>query len=124
MSPIRSKHPLIAAGLLFVLFGGSPPAKAGEAPTAGEETHSLVGFEGAATVDAARLETQRAGTLVANDMKLDGVVAGNAASDLVTGLNIVTEGSLTGNSGLTTLIQNSGNNVLIQNATIVNLQLQ
>ncbi|MCP5253842.1 MAG: hypothetical protein H6947_05220 [Zoogloeaceae bacterium] len=61
-----------------------------------------------------------------NDMQLDGVVGGNHASDLVTGSNTVADGSLTGNAGFTTMVQNTGNNVAYSsgNATIVNLQLQ
>lgn len=70
------------------------------------------------------LESSRGGTLVLNDMKLDGIVSDNVAADIVTGSNIVTNGSFAGASGMPTLIQNTGNNVLIQNATIVNIQLQ
>ena len=59
------------------------------------------------------------GTETLNDMDLDGVVSGNHASNLMTGQNVVTDGSLSGNAGLATVVQNTGNNVLIQNATIV-----
>lgn len=70
------------------------------------------------------LTDTRGGTEVINDMTLNGVVAGNQAYNLSTGNNTVTEGSFAGASGMPTLIQNTGNNVLIQNATIVNVQLQ
>ena len=79
---------------------------------------------GSGPVSEDALNRQRGGTNTMNDMELDGVVGNNHASNLVTGQNIVTDGSLTGNAGLTTVVQNSGNNVLVQNATIVNLQLQ
>lgn len=70
------------------------------------------------------LASERGGAQTANDMELSGVVGNNHASDLVTGHNVVSEGSLTGNAGFATVVQNSGNNVLIQNATIINLQVQ
>ncbi|MCB1939981.1 MAG: hypothetical protein KDF24_10950 [Rhodocyclaceae bacterium] len=79
---------------------------------------------GTAPVADSALEKRRGGTETLNDMDLDGVVAGNHASNLVTGQNIVTDGSLSGNAGLATVVQNSGNNVLIQNATIVNIRLE
>ena len=67
---------------------------------------------------------RRGGTETLNDMRLRGVVTGNSATDVVTGGNVITEGALAGAAGLPTVIQNSGNNVLIQNATIVNVQMK
>ena len=43
---------------------------------------------------------------------------------LATGSNVIADGAFSGASGLPMVIQNSGNNVLIQSATIVNVQLQ
>lgn len=59
-----------------------------------------------------------------SDMKVDGVVGNNQAYNLVTGANVIAQGSFSGASGLPMVIQNSGNNVLIQNATILNLQMK
>lgn len=73
---------------------------------------------------AAVLGFKRGGTDVVNDARLRGVVTGNSATDLVTGSNFISDGAFTGASGLPIVIQNSGNNVLIQNSTIVNLQLK
>jgi hypothetical protein len=47
----------------------------------------------------------------------------NQASQNVTGSNYVTQNAFSGASGFPTVVQNSGNNVIIQNATIVNLSL-
>lgn len=69
------------------------------------------------------LEQMRGGTLVHNDMELSGVTAGNTASRVNTGNNTIDAGSFANMSGLPVVIQNSGANVLIQNATIVNLQM-
>ena len=74
------------------------------------------------TVEA--LATKRGGDRVFNDNQLKGVVADNQASNLTTGTNVISEGAFAGSAGLSTVIQNSGNNVLIQNATIVNVQLK
>lgn len=80
---------------------------------------------GSAAVNIEILENSRGGAdLVFNDINNDGVVRDNRASNLTTGNNWVTEGSFTGAAGFPTVVQNSGNNVLIQNATIINLQVQ
>jgi len=79
----------------------------------------------AAAVSDDLLAGQRGKALIpTNTNNLDGAVYDNAASDLVTGYNMVSDGSLTNNAGMNTVIQNSGNNVLIQNAVILNIQMQ
>ena len=79
---------------------------------------------GSKPMAAAALATKRGGDRVFNDAQLKGVVADNQASNLTTGMNVISEGAFSGSAGLSTVIQNSGNNVLIQNATIVNVQLK
>ena len=59
-----------------------------------------------------------------NDQKLASTVQGNQASNLVTGANVISEGAFTGTSGLPMVIQNSGNNVSIQNATVLNVSIK
>lgn len=59
-----------------------------------------------------------------SDMRLNGTVGNNTATNVVTGSNIISEGAFSNASGLPMVIQNSGANVLIQNATIVNVQFQ
>ena len=61
---------------------------------------------------------------VVNDMKLNGVVTNNSAFNLTTGTNSVSQGAFANASGLPLVIQNSGNNVLIQSATILNVQIK
>ena len=57
------------------------------------------------------------------EQTLNGTMSDTEARDTVSGSNVVS-GSAFGNSaGLPTVIQNSGNNVLIQNATIVNVRM-
>jgi len=59
-----------------------------------------------------------------NTMTLNGTVNNNVDVDVQTGLNSISGGSLAGSAGIPMVIQNSGDNVLIQNATIVNVQFK
>ena len=70
------------------------------------------------------LAQQRGGTDTSNDARLDGSVATNTAVNVVTGANSIDAGSFANMAGIPVVIQNSGANVLIQNATIINLQLK
>ncbi len=80
---------------------------------------------GNAAVDSENLEISRGGAdFNLFDVKNDGIVSENHASNLTTGSNWVTEGSFAGASGFSTVVQNSGNNVLIQNSTVINLQVK
>lgn len=73
---------------------------------------------------ARALATKRGGTEVTSEMVLKGVVSDNRAVNVSTGGNSISESALANASGLPMIIQNTGNNVLIQNATIVNVQLK
>ena len=75
-------------------------------------------------IGAKALAKQRGGTEVASEMVLKGVVSDNRAVNVSTGNNSIEGGALANASGLPIIIQNTGNNVLIQNATIVNVQLK
>lgn len=79
---------------------------------------------GIAAVPDSELPDYRGGTTITNVNDLDATLYNNNALDTVSGSNFVTDGALAGSSGFSTLIQNSGNNVLIQNALILNLQVQ
>jgi hypothetical protein len=78
-----------------------------------------------APLAADRLAALRGGTdTVSNEAGLSGLVSGNAATHVSTGANIIDGASFANASGIPVVIQNSGANVLIQNSTIVNLQLK
>lgn len=82
---------------------------------------------GIAAVDSEDLAISRGGAeldITLNEAKTHGVVGGNQASNLTTGSNFVGDNSFAGASGFSTVVQNSGNNVLIQNATVINLKVQ
>jgi hypothetical protein len=74
---------------------------------------------------AARLEQARGGDAgIASDTRLTGTVTANTATNVATGSNIIQSGSFANASGVPIVIQNTGANVLIQNATVINLQLK
>ncbi|HRK77688.1 MAG TPA: hypothetical protein PLQ95_04040 [Thiobacillus sp.] len=119
----RAKFKLLA----MLLLGLSASV---QAETSNEPVTAIFGgafddaaFDGAAISDD-MLDGQRGMALITNTNDLDGAVHNNSASELVTGYNLVSDGSLVNNSGFNTVIQNSGNNVLIQNAVILNIQMQ
>ena len=63
-------------------------------------------------------------TTTTNAMTLNGTVSNNTDVDVMSGLNSIGGGSFAGSAGIPMVIQNSGDNVLIQNATIVNVQFK
>lgn len=76
-------------------------------------------------VNLAALDGYRGGfDVVKNDMQLSGTVANNSTFNVVSGNNLISQGSFANANGFPTVVQNSGSNVLIQNATIINLQYE
>jgi len=84
--------------------------------------HGVTGW--GPSIDSAALAKLSGGTDVTETMTLNGTVANNNVDHVVNGANVISSGSFTGAMGLPMVIQNSGNAVLIQNATIVNVQFQ
>lgn len=94
------------------------------AAQAGEDgaTHELF-F--ARTASAQVLDTQRGrADQQLNLMLVEGTLYDNNAINTISGDNIITNGAFSNANGLATAIQNSGNNVLIQNATILTIELR
>lgn len=60
---------------------------------------------------------------IASDTHLRGTTDNNVAINVVTGNNTI-QSSFSNAAGIPVVIQNSGANVLIQNATVVNLQFK
>ena len=60
--------------------------------------------------------------IVNNVIRVTGEVTDNTANNVVTGANNIQDGSFVNSSGITSVVQNTGANVLIQTATIVNVQ--
>lgn len=109
------------------------PAEAALAPAAAVAPNAapVAGAQGqdgemfAAPLAEERLAGLRGGSASPwSDMKLNGAVSGNSAVAVASGANVITEGAFSNASGLPMVIQNSGANVLIQNATIINVQFK
>ncbi len=75
-------------------------------------------------VSADTLAEQRGGEeeIVHNTIHVNGDVTDNSATNVVTGANNIQDGSFANASGIVSVVQNTGANVLIQTATIVNVQ--
>jgi hypothetical protein len=74
--------------------------------------------------DIGKLDASRGGADTKNDVKLDGVVTGNSATNVTTGGNMIDAGSFANMTGIPVVIQNSGANVLIQSSTVINVQFK
>ncbi len=81
-------------------------------------------------IPAAQLDAQRGGMdlgpqlIITNRNDLKAKLYDNVAVDNVTGNNGINGNAFAGASGLPIVMQNSGNNVIMQNATILNLTLK
>ncbi|MDI1276459.1 hypothetical protein [Methylobacter sp.] len=58
-----------------------------------------------------------------NNMNVRATLSDNVANHNVNGYNIIDHGSFAQTSGITDVVQNSGNNVIIQNSTMVNVTI-
>ena len=64
----------------------------------------------------------RGGDDVDNTVNIDGRVDNNTADRIVSGSNVIQDGAFANANGISTVIQNSGSNVLIQNGMVVTVQ--
>lgn len=92
------------------------------APTATPDTGQVAGF--GQRVAMATLARLSGGSDLHQKMTLTGTVSDTHADHVVTGANVISSGSFSGAAGLPMVIQNTGNGVLIQNATIVSVKFQ
>jgi hypothetical protein len=58
-----------------------------------------------------------------NNMNVRATLTDNTANNNTSGFNVIDHGSFAGAGGMFSVIQNSGNNVLIQDSTIVNVTI-
>jgi hypothetical protein len=114
----------VLALLASPAWAGPGEAQAGRGGAAQPPAKQDAKLDFGPAADLGQLEKSRGGAETKNDMKLDGVVTGNSATNVSTGANVIDSGSFSNMSGIPVVIQNSGANVLIQNATIINLQFK
>ncbi|HVE09156.1 MAG TPA: hypothetical protein VNE00_18020 [Paraburkholderia sp.] len=86
------------------------------------ETNGRVDERFGIAISAAQLDAHRGGDALIGQNDLNGRLSNTAANRVVTGSNSISQGSFSNASGLPTVIQNSGANVLIQNATVLNVR--
>jgi hypothetical protein len=110
---------LIIALALPIASYGEEPTTVCEKPAADSSAVSL-----GTPVASATLAAQRGGddSEVHNTIHINGEVTDNTATNVVTGANSIQDGSFSNASGIMSVVQNTGANVLIQSATIVNVQ--
>ena len=111
------------AGLLFTMPMASMLPATGQAHGR-EADDRRAEIDGIGTaVDVSRLGQLRGGdSTVENDVVIDGTVDGNTADHVVSGSNSINDGAFANATGINTVIQNTGSNVLIQNGMVVNIQ--
>ena len=109
-----------ACCLLSVSKAGEPAPR----PATSAAAESFVS-DARNSVDETELARARGGadtTIV--DTSLSSVVGGNTASQVQTGWNVINGGAFANLTGIPVVIQNSGANVAIQNATVIELQFK
>ncbi|WP_233842023.1 hypothetical protein [Dyella sp. 2HG41-7] len=120
-----------AVGLMLlcvtgVAFSASPQASAPSAQVKSSppptQSASVDGFGQA--VSPGTLQHFSGGGLVQNIQSLTGTVTGNTATQVSTGTNSISSDAFSGSTGMPTVVQNTGNNVLIQTGVIVNVQMK
>lgn len=73
-------------------------------------------------IEPAALQAFRGGDSVDNQVDIHGQVDGNSAQNTMSGGNTLGGGAFANASGISTVIQNTGSNVLIQNGMVVNVR--
>lgn len=108
---------------VYAVIATSPQAVLADKPASGD--HGPAVALGASLPESS-LASERGGTAfpVNNTNQLNAQLYDNQAAGNVTGTNSVSDSAFAGMSGFATVVQNSGNNVIVQNATILNVQLQ
>jgi hypothetical protein len=122
-----SQAQTVATGAEPAASTASPSAAADAAiaqspstPTTAAQPSGAVGFGVAMSED--QLAERRGGDVQVGKNDLTGTVSDNTAYKVDTGSNAINDGSFAASNGLVSVIQNTGANVLIQNATVLNVR--
>ena len=116
---------------LFLMTSATLALSLGQAPAGAQsmatQEPAAGRFASLRALPLEELSRQRGGqdlSQVLGTARLSGVVSDNSATNLGTGSNMISDGEFANAVGMPVVIQNSGNNVLIQSSTIVNVQLK
>ena len=110
--------------LLAAVFLQVAPAFVFAAPPHAVADPVQVSAFGVPVMDTKLSEYRGARNISFNEQHTDGQLYDNQSINTVSGHNVVSGDAFSSMNGFSTVIQNSGNNVLIQNSTIVNVQVQ
>lgn len=125
------KH--LSAGLLLMAsLLLATPSGAGQMPDGDRERPASGGLDFGPPVSGEILDSLSGGQsftidtidLLMNNMDLKADMQGNLLNSATTGINRISDEAFTHASGISTVVQNSGNQVIINNALILNLQMQ
>ena len=94
------------------------------APVVVSAASPQAGSFGAPVSESVLSEYRGAREITFNMQNTQGQLYNNQAANTVSGSNQVSDQALSGLNGFSTVIQNSGNNVLIQSSAIINVKLQ
>ena len=123
MDACRTWRRVLVAGLLLAplpTLAGQPAAAGMRIAAASDAATAVADTFGQADEALSALRGGDGQVIVEVDNQ--GTVGGNTASHVVAGDNRIDGGAFANAAGLTTVIQNSGSNVLIQNGTAVNVR--
>ncbi|MEM5328125.1 hypothetical protein VSR34_16255 [Paraburkholderia sp. JHI2823] len=115
-----SSHPAQADAIAASPAPGGAESMPSAATPASAQDSQHVSF-GVAMTDQ-QLDERRGGDVLVGQNFLNGTLSDNVANKVSTGSNTISDGSFASSSGLPTVIQNTGANVLIQNATVLNVR--
>ncbi len=117
---------ILKSGVLL-LFSLALPVHTAMAFSTQPKENDLLPFSSAKTVSIDELENARGREGVditaLNNMNVSATLRDNTANNNVTGANVIDTSSFAGASGMFSVIQNTGNNVVIQDSTIVNVTI-
>jgi len=121
----RSASAVLGVAWALGALAAEPPARPPPASTpakAPARTPFVAGL--GSGVASSVLANLSGGSDVSEQITITGNVSDTSTENVSTGMNWIGGGSFGNAAGLPIVIQNTGNSVLIQNATVVNVQMQ
>jgi len=121
----RSTSAIVGMACVLCAFAANPvpPSRTTAAPVDKATVTPAVAGLGPG-VDSSVLASLSGGSNVSERIAITVNVSNTSTENVSTGMNWIGGGSFGNAAGLPIVIQNSGNSVLIQNATVVNVQMQ
>lgn len=119
---MRTAFARIVVGCVVLAAGGQPVLAQKQHETEGHaDRFTTLGKP----IAPAALDAERGGKkTVINTMEVGAKLHDNRAVDTVSGGNFISDNAFSHSSGLPAAIMNTGNNVIIQNAYILNMEMK